>query len=112
MLVLAAGCTGPQPEQTPAPEEDCLLGGPVSQPPDNRTAYRFNETHLNEHPRIQELFAGDSGVIKLPCEEGLELIKHLDEEGAEIREGRGPYHHQVYLAYDETVRRVTLHHAA
>lgn len=112
LLVLVAGCTGPQDDQTPAPEEECLLGGPVAQPPGNQTAYPLNETHLAQHPALDEVFTSDSGLVSVACGEGLELMAHLSEEGAHVQEGRGTYHHQVYLSHDGTTRRVTLQHTS
>lgn len=108
LLVLAAGCAGPEGQRSPAPGEDCLLGGPAAQPRDNATVFDLNASHLDRHPPLEELFTTPGNPVTIACQEGLVLMEHLASEGADVREGRTDYARSTYLSHGDDARRVTL----
>lgn len=110
VALLAAGCAGPEGPQPPAPEEACLLGGPVSQPADNGTVLALNRSHLADHPTIERLFLSSDNPVETSCREALALMEHLASEGADVREGATDFDRRAYLSHDGTTRRVTVQH--
>lgn len=108
LLIVAAGCTGPSERQQPAPEEECLLGGPVSQPRGNQTPFELNRTHLESHPPLERVFIAGENPVRIACEDALALVEHLDSEGARVQEGPGPYYRATYLSWEETTRQITI----
>jgi hypothetical protein len=109
-MVIAAGCTGSDDQRAPAPEEECLLGGPVAQPGGNRTAYTLNRSHLAEHPPLERVFNGSENPTRMACQDALALMEHLSAEGAEDQEGRGDFDRSAFLTYNEVTRRLTIQH--
>lgn len=108
-LILLAGCVAPQTSQEASAGHGCLLGGPQTDPPDDREVFNLSADHVDRHPLLGAVFSEEGHTVTVDCEAGVELMDHLSSEGADVLEPQDRYGHDVYLRHEGTTIRVALH---